>query len=104
MKVRPCLGILLLLLFLSCEDEPPAPLPIADFYAGNASCLSPCYVHFYDQSYSVQSWHWDFGNGITSTYQNDSSQYDSPGVYSVTLTVYNADNMEDQITKNINVY
>ena len=101
---RRCLGILFLLLILSCENEPPAPLPTANFYVDNAFCTSPCYVHFYDQSYSAVNWHWEFGNGITSTYQDDSTQYVNPGFYDVTLTVTNADNVEDKITKTITVY
>ena len=104
MMVKRCVGILFLFFALSCNQQTPAPLPIANFYVDNAQCTSPCYLHFYDQSYSAVSWHWDFGNGITSTYQNDSTQYGSPGFYNVTLSVWNADNVEDKITKQVGVF
>jgi PKD repeat protein len=98
------LGVSLLLFIISCKKESPAPLPNANFYVDNASCSSPCYVKFFDQSYSADSWLWEFNNGVTSTYQNDSSQFANPGVYNITLTVWNADNVEDKITKQISVF
>ncbi len=36
---------------------------------------------------SLNTWLWDFGDGITSTVQNPSHTYTSPGAYTVTLTV-----------------
>lgn len=101
---RHGLGILLFVLIISCEDDPPAPLPNANFYVDNAECASPCYVHFYDQSYSAVRWNWEFGNSLTSTKQDDSIQYAMGGVYDVTLTVWNEDDVEDQITKTIYVF
>lgn len=98
------LGILFLLIILSCETEPPAPLPNANFYVDNAECASPCYVHFYDQSYSAVRWNWEFGNSMTSNLQNDSVQYAMPGNYDITLTVWNEDDVQDKITKTIYVF
>lgn len=45
-------------------------------------------THFADASYPAPSnWAWDFGNGNTSTSQNPSHLYSSPGIYSASLTV-----------------
>ncbi|MBD3639339.1 MAG: PKD domain-containing protein [Crocinitomicaceae bacterium] len=98
------LGIVLLLILLSCKKDPPAPLPTANFYVDNAECTSGCWVYYYDQSYSAVAWEWDFGNGITSTNQNDSVFYNNPGNYNVSLSVWNADNVEDQIVKIVTVF
>ncbi|MFZ4549240.1 MAG: PKD domain-containing protein, partial [Bacteroidales bacterium] len=39
-----------------------------------------------DISY-INFWHWDFGDGITSSEKNTLHQYNSTGIYSVTLTI-----------------
>ena len=103
MLARRGLGILFLLILLSCKKDPPAPLPNANFYVDNSGCSSSCYVKFFDQSYSAESWHWDFGNGITSTNQNDSILFNAPGFYNITLTIWNKDNVEDEIIKQISI-
>ena len=40
---------------------------------------------FIDRSVGATSWHWDFGDGNTSTQQNPIHSYTSPGSYTVTL-------------------
>ncbi|MBE0649673.1 MAG: PKD domain-containing protein [Bacteroidales bacterium] len=42
---------------------------------------------FYGIGNNIASWHWDFGNGDTSFYQDPVYQYPKPGKYVVTLTV-----------------
>lgn len=98
------LGILILLSLLACKKEAPAPLPIANFFVDNSGCTSSCYVKVYDQSYNAQQWEWDFGNGITSQKQHDSVAYHTPGFYNIKLRVWNSDNVEDEIIKQIVVY
>lgn len=48
-------------------------------------------VKFIDESSDpdgeVLSWHWDFGDGTTSTEQNPSHRYRDNGIYTVSLTV-----------------
>lgn len=45
-------------------------------------------VAFKDESYGkITSWHWDFGDGATSTEQNPLHQYKRPGYYVTILTV-----------------
>jgi len=57
-------------------------------------------VHFYDTSSdpdgSIVSWHWDFGDGQTSTIKNPSHNYADKGTYWVALIV--EDNDGDQNT------
>ena len=79
--------------------------PTADFAGDPTSGGHPLTVQFTDQSSGATSWDWDFGDTQTSTEQNPSHQYSSPGVYTVTLTVTN-DCGSDIETKNdyITVY
>lgn len=65
--------------------------PVANFTGSPLSGCSPQIVVFTDQSTgSPTSWSWDFGNGNTSTIQNPTATYFTPGTYTVTLTVSNA--------------
>lgn len=67
-------------LFLFNGQDPAAgPLKI---------CLGET-VYFADQSVGAAYWLWDFGDGATSTLQNPSHTYNTPGTYSGTLTVKN---------------
>jgi PKD repeat protein len=64
------------------------PPPTADFVGSPTSGCSPLTVNFTDQSTGdITSWSWDFGDGGTSTQQNPSHTYNSPGTYTVSLTV-----------------
>jgi uncharacterized repeat protein (TIGR01451 family) len=66
------------------------PEPTADFTADKTSGCAPLTVLFTDQSTgNPRSWSWRFGDGVTSTEQNPSHTYDSPGTYEVRLTVTN---------------
>ncbi|MEA1895631.1 MAG: S-layer protein domain-containing protein [Euryarchaeota archaeon] len=63
-------------------------LPPADFIATPTNGTAPLEVQFTDQSEGRPTgWLWDFGYGQTSTEQNPTHTYDSPGVYNVSLTV-----------------
>jgi len=45
-------------------------------------------VNFTDKSKNaVRGWHWDFGDGSTSTERNPNHTYSTNGIYSVTLTL-----------------
>ncbi|HQQ13010.1 MAG TPA: PKD domain-containing protein [Bacteroidales bacterium] len=48
---------------------------------------------FVDKSFgdNISSWSWDFGDNTVSNEQNPVHQYNSPGVYPVSLTIQNAD-------------
>jgi len=78
--------------------------PTAAFTANVTSGEPPLAVQFTDTStYDPTSWHWDFGDSTTSTLQNPSHTYTTPGTYTVTLTVTNAYG-EDTKTSYVYVY
>jgi PKD repeat protein len=64
------------------------PAPVADFTADPASGTAPLTVNFTDLSTgSITDWAWDFGDSGTSTEQNPAHIYNTPGAYTVSLTV-----------------
>jgi PKD repeat protein len=76
-----------------------SPNPIhANFVAVNKGGPSPLMVSFTDTSFytditgypPLNSWSWNFGDGITSDQQNPEHMYQNPGRYNVTLTVSNS--------------
>jgi gliding motility-associated-like protein len=68
-----------------------AQAPVAVFTANTTAGCSPLIVNFQDQSTgSPATWSWDFGNGNTSSLQNPTASYFTPGTYTVSLTVTNA--------------
>ncbi|MDK2910086.1 MAG: hypothetical protein PWR20_1653 [Bacteroidales bacterium] len=78
------------------------PLPTADFsftdnFCGNTE------VQFTDLSSgngsAITTWYWDFGDGDTSALQNPTHLYASPGNYTVSLQVTNANNCVGTLTK-----
>ena len=61
---------------------------VPDFNADVTSGCSPIVVQFSDLSTgSPSAWNWDLGNGNTSTQQNPSAIYSTPGTYTVSLTI-----------------
>jgi len=73
-------------------------MPSADFSATPLSGDDPLTVIFTDASSSsdgIVSWLWDFGDGDTSTEQNPSHEYSTEGIYTVSLTVTEADSDSD---------
>lgn len=64
--------------------------PVAAFSATPVSGNAPFIATITDQSQQAASWSWNFGDGATSTVQNPSHVYKTPGTYTVNLTVANA--------------
>ena len=65
--------------------------PVANFVANVTSGTIPLSVQFVDSSTNTPtSWVWSFGDGGSSTVQNPSHTYTSPGTYTVTLTATSA--------------
>jgi len=64
-------------------------------------------VQFTDVSYAgdgtITSWNWHFGDpaGTTSTEQNPTHFYDTPGVYDITLTISTSDSCTSTTTQHI---
>jgi gliding motility-associated-like protein len=85
--------ILLLLVSLFtvlAANQAIAQAPTANFGANNLSACTPLIVQFTDSSTGTPTaWYWNLGNGTSSTLQNPSTTYTTPGVYTVSLTVTN---------------
>ncbi len=82
------LGIFLPLLFFISVSNGQSP--VANFTANIQSGCSPLIINFQDLSTGNPiSWNWDFGNGNTSSLQNPSATYFTPGTYTVRLTATN---------------
>ena len=62
--------------------------PVARF-AWGYSCKNKLRRTFSDLSLGADEWHWDFGDGNTSTAQHPIHDYAAPGTYIVILTVKN---------------
>ena len=70
--------------------KPPEP-PVANFDTDPNSGVEPLSVFFTDGSTNTPTeWIWEFGDGNTSTEQNPTHTYTTPGTYTVMLTVKNA--------------
>ncbi len=64
--------------------------PVSNFSVDHFNGAAPLLVHFSDLSSGFPvNWSWDFGDGIISEEKNPMHVYSSPGVYNVTLTVWN---------------
>ncbi len=68
-----------------------AQTPHAAFTANFTKGCTPLVIQFTDQSTNNPTqWSWNLGNGTTSTEQNPSTVFITPGTYEVTLTASNA--------------
>jgi len=78
-------------------------LPTAEFTAnpriGPVSSEIPLEVQFTDLSVGAVEWEWDFGAGEISSDQNPLHEYKDPGIYTVSLTVWDKDGQEDKTVK-----
>ena len=65
------------------------PLPVIAGFSGTPRVGTvPLSVSFHDESIGeLTSWHWDFGDGTTSTLANPTHVYLAPGIHSVSLAV-----------------
>jgi hypothetical protein len=73
----------------------PATPPVANFQYSPGQPAAGQAVSFFDQSTAgstaIASWSWNFGDGSTSIAQSPQHAYASPGTYTVTLQVTDAD-------------
>jgi PKD repeat protein len=76
--------------------------PTANFSSTPTTGPEPLTVDFTDNSTSfdgITAWEWDFGDGDNSSEQNPTHVYANEGLYTVTLTVYEADGNSDTEAK-----
>jgi len=81
--------------------------PVASFNASTTQGEAPLNVQFTDTSTdpdgTVVAWEWDFGDGNDSTDQNPQHTFTTPGVYTVTLTVWDNSGLTNQTDTDITV-
>ncbi len=81
--------------------------PIAAFTSSPSSPLTSEDIEFIETSSdpdgTIASWHWNFGDGTTSTSRNPTHSYDDDGRYTVVLTVTDNDGGQDSKSKSITV-
>jgi len=71
-------------------DTTVLPSIVADFTADPITGVAPLSVNFNNQSTgNIIGYAWDFGDSMTSSEQNPTHSYVVPGVYTVSLTVFN---------------
>ncbi|MFA5212574.1 MAG: DUF2341 domain-containing protein, partial [Methanoregula sp.] len=67
-------------------------IPVGNFTANvTSSTAPPLTVQFTDTTtVNPTAWHWDFGDGVTSSERNPDHTYATAGIYTVNLTVLNS--------------
>ncbi len=76
---------------------------IADF-TSDTICFG-LMTHFTNlSSDNSSSWHWDFGNGNTSTEENPEFTFPTAGIHETILIAYNNNGVSDTAIKNIKVF
>jgi PKD repeat protein len=94
---------MIMAIFTSCSKEKePQKQAIADFSVSSTFGTAPFLVTFSNKSQHATKYYWDFGDGTTSTYENETHTYRNNGTYTVTLTASNDVN-NDKKTITINV-
>jgi PKD repeat protein len=87
--------------FLAVPDSGTPISFIAYFTAAPTWGSSPLTVEFTDKSLgNIDSWTWDFGDGTSSTEQNPTHTYTSPGTYDVSLSTTGPDGTRTYTSKN----
>lgn len=80
-----------------------APM-VAFWRSEQDSSSAPTAMAFTDISYfQPTSWHWDFGDGTSTTEQSPAHLYPSPGIFEVCLTACNAAGICDTLCRNIEI-
>ncbi|WP_321423206.1 PKD domain-containing protein [uncultured Methanobacterium sp.] len=75
---------------------------VANFTVSTISGAAPLDVQFTDtSSNNPTSWTWDFGDGSTSTEENPTHTYSTPGTYTVSLTAANSAGNSTQTQTNL---
>jgi PKD repeat protein len=86
-------------------DKLPEPTctnpPVASFTPNIVECEVPCLVTFLNASSNAVSYHWQFGDGDSSTVEKPEHTYTSPGNYTVRLIAIGIENCRDTISKTI---
>lgn len=79
--------------------QPNPPGSGGDFATNDTLGCAPYVVDFVAMTPNAVSWHWNFGNGNTSTQSNPTQMYTSPGLFTVVLDVVYADGSTGHLVK-----
>lgn len=79
----------LLIGLICCLPISALAQPVASFTGTPISGCAPLVVQFTNTSTGATSYNWNLGNTVTTTQQNPSTTYTTPGTYTVTLTASN---------------
>jgi DNA-binding beta-propeller fold protein YncE len=99
---------ILTLLFSACTEEemeiPPAS-SVADFSVTTEGEYAPVTVTVTNKSINAKSYHWDFGNGVTSEEKDPAPvRYEEPGLFTITLDVEPMQELHyNKLSKSVNV-
>lgn len=78
------------------------PMPVSDFNSVQLGCVNSS-ISFTNNSTQAVTYHWDFGDGATSTNANPQHQYAANGVYDVVLTAFNSIGCSEQSGQTIEI-
>lgn len=100
---KPTLLLLLLgsALILSCNKE--SSHLIADFSVEGGFCEAPCTVSFTNLSQNAVRYQWDFGDGTGSDQASPAHTFQFPGIYTVTLTVFDKQDREEETSRAVTI-
>lgn len=73
----------------------------AQFSANPTTGFAPLVVNMINQSTDANTYFWDFGNGNTSTEESPNETFNTPGTYTITLAVTNAQGCVDTMSVEI---
>lgn len=96
--------LIAVILLFGCKKKTPAPLPVANFFVENNGCTAICTVNVYNKSTNAVELFWTFGNGLTSSKENETIVYDSSGIYTIWLFAKNTDGVSDSVQKKVTVF
>ncbi len=89
------------------ENETTNTAPNAQFSYSPTEPIVGEAVQFTDESNdsdgNITSWLWRFGDGSQSGQDDETYSYNSPGIYTVELTVTDDDNATDTVSRDVNV-
>ncbi len=77
--------------------------PHSEFSISTESACEPAAISFINTSENCDSYHWDFGNGKTSSEKNPTFVFRSAGKFNVTLTVTSG-SFSDSQTKTLTIF
>ena len=90
-------------------DAQVVPTSIEAGYTASPNCINTP-IQFTDTSIvstgtgNVNSWLWNFGDGLTSTAQNPTHSYTTAGTFNVSLVAYSSIGCSDTVVKTLTVY